>query len=107
MGGKCTFRIEKGYPALFNDAKVTARTRAHAIEYLGQENVEEIPVRMTAEDFAWYTQEIPGCFYRLGTGNVEKGITSPIHTDTFDIDETALEVSVGLMSWLAIKELES
>lgn len=107
MGGKCTFRIEKGYPALFNDAKVTARTKAHAIEYLGQENVEEIPVRMTAEDFAWYTQEIPGCFYRLGTGNVEKGITSPIHTDTFDIDETALEVSVGLMSWLAIKELES
>ncbi|MBK8921392.1 MAG: amidohydrolase, partial [Saprospirales bacterium] len=63
------------------------------------------PVRMTAEDFAFYSQEIPACFYRLGTGNPARGLTAPVHTDTFDIDETALETGMGLMAWLAVREL--
>ena len=61
---------------------------------------------MTAEDFAYFSQEMPACFYRLGTGNPAKGITSPIHTNTFDIDEEALKVGAGLMAWMALKELE-
>lgn len=105
LGGTCDFRIEKGYPSLYNDPLLAERVKNHAIEYLGPQNVEEMPARMTAEDFAWYTKEIPGCFYRLGTGNKEKGITSPLHTNTFDIDEKALETGVGLMAWLAIREL--
>ena len=62
---------------------------------------------MTAEDFSYYSQKMPACFYRLGTGNAEKGINSPVHTTTFDIDESSLELSSGLMAWLAVKELES
>lgn len=105
MGGACDFHIDKGYPTLINNEELTARTKAWAIEFLGEENVVELNRRMTAEDFAYFSQAMPGCFYRLGTGNPERGITSSIHTDTFDIDEAALETGVGLMSWLAIKEL--
>ncbi|MCC7504084.1 MAG: amidohydrolase [Saprospiraceae bacterium] len=105
MGGACEFHILRGYPVLFNHEALTARTKRLAIEYLGKDKVVDLPLRMTAEDFAYYSQEMPACFYRLGTGNPEKGITSPIHTDTFDIDETALETGMGLMAWLAVQEL--
>ncbi len=105
MGGKCDFRIEIGYPFLVNDEMTTSRARVFAEEYLGKENVEELPLRMTAEDFAFYSQQIPSCFYRLGTGNKSKGITSGVHTSTFDIDEQALETGAGLMAWLAVNEL--
>lgn len=107
MGGTCDFNIIKGYPCLFNDELLTAKVKGFAIEYLGKENVVDLPIRMTAEDFSYYSQEMPATFYRLGTGNVVKGITSPVHTDTFNIDEMALEVGAGLMAWLAVKELES
>ena len=60
---------------------------------------------MTAEDFAFFSQQIPSCFYRLGTGNKSKGITSPVHTSTFDIDESALETGVGLMTWLTLTQI--
>ena len=105
FNGRCDFRIEIGYPFLVNDANVTAKARAAAEEYLGKENVEELPMRMTAEDFAFYSQQLPACFYRLGTGNKSKGITSGVHTATFDIDEQALEIGSGLMAWIALKEL--
>lgn len=107
MGGVCDFRIETGYPFLVNDEKITSSARKAAEEYLGKENVEELPLRMTAEDFAFYSQQVPACFYRLGTGNKAKGITSGVHTVTFDIDEKALETGVGLMAWLAVNELGS
>ncbi len=94
--------IMDGYPFLTNDSVVTALCKEAAIEYLGKENVEELPLRMTAEDFAYITQQVPSCFYRLGTGNKSKGITSGVHTATFDIDEKALEISTGLMAWMVI-----
>ena len=105
LNGSCEFRVELGYPFLVNDANLTTKARRAAEEYLGQENVEELPMRMTAEDFAFYSQLIPACFYRLGTGNKSKGITSGVHTPTFDIDERALEIGSGLMAWLAVCEL--
>lgn len=107
MQGSCEFRIERGYPFLVNDEAVTGRARAAAEEYLGKENVEELPLRMTAEDFAFFSQEVPACFYRLGTGNKAKNITSGVHTATFDIDESALKTGMGLMSWMTLKELSA
>lgn len=107
MGGACKFKILKGYPFLVNDEKLTAKAKQFAIEYLGKENVVDLPIRMTAEDFSYFSQKMPACFYRLGTGNPAKGITSPVHTNTFDIDETSLELSSGLMAWMAVKELGS
>lgn len=106
MGGSCDFEIMKGYPFLKNDETLTLRARQSAVEYLGAENVIDLPIRMTAEDFAFYSQEMPACFYRLGTGNATKGITSPIHTNTFDVDENSLIPGMGLMSWLAVNELD-
>lgn len=103
MGGSCEARVEVGYPFVYNDPELTARTKALAIEYLGEENVVDLPLRMTGEDFAFFSQVMPGTFYRLGTGNPAKGITSPIHTATFDIDPDALKVGVGMLVWLACK----
>ncbi|NRA48792.1 MAG: amidohydrolase [Phaeodactylibacter sp.] len=105
MGGACEFEIVVGYPVLHNHEQLTHKVRARAEAYLGKENVVDLPIRMTAEDFAYYSQEMPACFYRLGTGNPAKGITSPIHTNTFDVDEDCLEFSTGLMAWLALQEL--
>jgi len=107
MGGKCELEVRKGYPYLVNNEELTLRAKKNAQEFLGPDKVVDLPIRMTAEDFAYYSQEIPACFYRLGTGNTARGITSNVHTDTFDIDESALELSIGLMAWLAIKELEN
>lgn len=106
-GAACEFHIIKGYPVLFNHEELTRRTKAWAIEFLGKDKVVDLPLRMTAEDFAYYSQVMPACFYRLGTGNPERGITSPIHTDTFDIDEAALETGMGMMAWLALQELKA
>ena len=105
MGGKAEIEIRKGYPALYNNPQLTARARAHAENYLGKENVLDLDIWMAAEDFAYYTQVAEGCFYRLGTRNEVRGITSSVHTSTFDIDEDALKVGVGLMTYLAIQEL--
>lgn len=99
---KADIKIMDGYPFLTNDVEVTKHCKQAAIEYLGKDNVEDLPLRMTAEDFAYITQEVPSCFYRLGTGNKSKGITSGVHTATFDIDEKALEISSGLMAWMVL-----
>lgn len=105
-GGTCDFNIAAGYPLLTNDAQTTRRAKESAIDYLGTENVEDLDLRMTGEDFSYYTQHIPACFYRLGTANKSKGITSGVHTSTFDIDERALETGMGLMAWIALNELK-
>ncbi len=106
MGAACEVNISHGYPTLHNAPALTERLRNAAAEYLGQQQVEEIDLTLGSEDFAYYSQEIPATFYRLGTRNENKGITSYVHTPTFDIDEDALAIGPGLMAWLAIKELE-
>ncbi|WP_026956004.1 M20 metallopeptidase family protein [Algoriphagus vanfongensis] len=106
MGGEVDFEIRKGYPFLENDPELTARATTAAKAYLGEENVVDLDIWMAAEDFAYYSQEIDGCFYRLGTRNEAKGIVSGVHTPTFDIEEDALEIGAGLMAWLAVAELE-
>jgi amidohydrolase len=105
MGGSCEFRIMKGYPYLINEEKLTAATRASAEEYLGKENVVDLDIWMAAEDFAYYSQVTDACFYRLGTGNAEKGTTYSVHHPNFDVDEDALKISTGLMAYIALKQL--
>ncbi len=105
MGGKCEVDISKGYPYLENNPELTRRIRASAEEYVGKENVFDLDISLGAEDFAYYSQIVPASFYRLGTRNDSKGISSYVHTPTFDIDEDALSVGPGLMAWMAIKEL--
>lgn len=106
MGGKCEVNISKGYPYLENDPETTARARKLAEAYVGKENVVDLDLWMGAEDFSYYTHEVPACFYRLGTRNEKRGITSYVHTPTFDIDENALEIGAGMMAWIAINSLK-
>src|SRR3546814_6727375 len=68
-------------------------------------NVLDLDIWMAAEDFAFYSQAAPACFYRLGIRNERRGIVSTVHTPTFDIDERALETGPGLMAYLALKEM--
>ena len=98
------FEILKGYPFLENDIQLTNKAIKLAKKYLGEENVILLPIRMTAEDFSYYTKEVPSCFYRLGTANKEKGIIHGLHTSSFDIDEKSLEIGMGLMAFLATSE---
>jgi len=105
MGGRCDFEIRKGYPFLINEEKLTARVRGFAEDFLGKENVLDLDIWMAAEDFAYYSQVADACFYRLGTRNEERGIISSVHTPTFDVDESALNLSTGLMAYLAVKQL--
>lgn len=107
MGGKCDFDIQVGYPYLNNHPELTDRTRKQAEDYLGKEQVRDLELWMAAEDFAFYSQKIDACFYRLGTGNEAKKTTYSVHTPHFDIDEDALEIGMGLMAWLAVQELNS
>lgn len=107
FGATADLEIRRGYPFLMNDINLTRKTKSSAIAYMGEENVVNLDMWMAAEDFAYYSQAMPGCFYRLGTRNEERGIVSGVHTPTFDIDEDALETGCGLMAWLALTELES
>jgi amidohydrolase len=105
MGGRCEVDISRGYPYLENNPDVTRRIRKAAEAYVGKENVVDIDITLGAEDFAYYSQVIPASFYRLGTRNEAKGITSYVHTPTFNIDEDALAIGPGLMAWMAVQEL--
>lgn len=105
MGGRCEVDISRGYPYLENNPALTRRLREAAEAYVGPGNVVDLDITLGAEDFAYYSQVIPASFYRLGTRNEAKGLTSYVHTPTFDIDEDALKIGPGLMAWMAVREL--
>jgi len=100
MGGEIDLHIDIGYPAVINNEQLNEIARNAAARFAGKENVEETELRMGAEDFGFYAEQIPACFYRVGVMNKEKGITSGVHTPTFNIDENAIEAGMGMMAWL-------
>ena len=105
FGCKAEVVIEQGYPSLRNEVKLTEKCAALAKDYLGDSKVKDLPQLMTAEDFAWYSQKVPACFYRLGTANPAKGIDSKQHTATFDIDEESMKIGMEIMSYLTLNLL--
>ena len=100
LGAEASIHIDVGYPFVLNDEALGNAARQKAEEYMGAGNVEETELRMGAEDFAYYSHQVPACFFRLGAGNKAKGITSGVHTPTFNIDENAIEIGMGMMAWL-------
>lgn len=102
MGAEIDLHIDIGYPTVDNDPVFTSSAWVLANEFMGQKNVEETELRMGAEDFGYYTQVIPGCFFRLGVRNESKGIIHQVHTPKFDIDESAIEIGAGMMAYLGI-----
>ncbi len=103
LGATAIIKIDVGYPFVKNDIKLSASARSLAEEFAGKENVSETELRMGAEDFAYYSQQVPACFFRLGAGNIAEGITIGVHTPTFNVDENAIEEGMGMMAWLAMK----
>ncbi|MEY4003155.1 MAG: hypothetical protein RIT07_1197 [Bacteroidota bacterium] len=106
MGGTIDIEIRRGYPFLHNHEALTHRCQNAACDYLGTDYVDNLDIWMAAEDFAYYSQEVPSCFYRLGVRNEEKGIINSVHHPAFDADEDALEDGAGLLAWLALQELK-
>jgi amidohydrolase len=106
-GAQAEVMINNGYPVLMNNQLLCGLAMDAAIEYVGRDNVVEMEQRMTTEDFAHYSQHIPACFYRLGTGSIKKGISAGLHSPHFDIDEGCLETGSGLMAWIALNQLKS
>ncbi|MFN5479312.1 MAG: M20 family metallopeptidase [Chitinophagaceae bacterium] len=102
-GAEATLEISVGYPAVINDQQLVDGARILACELIGSEKTVEAELSMGAEDFGYYTQAIPGCFFRLGTGNVSRGITSGVHTPTFDVDEEAMKTGIAMMAYLGMK----
>ncbi len=102
MGAELDLHIDVGYPTVDNDPTFTEDAWKLADEFMGKEQVTETEMRMGAEDFGYYTQVIPGCFYRLGVRNEAKGIIHQVHTPKFDIDESAIEIGVGMMAYLGV-----
>ena len=102
-GGSCDFDIKVGYPFLVNNEQVTKTAIIAAEKYLGEENVINLDLRMTSEDFAYISQSSPSCFYRIGTGDGEN--SKRLHTSTFDIDEKTFAISSGLMAYIALEQI--
>ncbi len=102
MSASAEVSIDVGYPFVYNDPELSARARRNAEMLAGKENVSESELRMGAEDFAYYSHKIPACFFRLGAGNAAMGITSNVHTPTFNVDEAAIAQGSAMMAWLAV-----
>ncbi len=100
MGAQGEIIIDVGYPTVDNDDHLTLNAQELAGNYLGNKNVTKTELRMGAEDFGFYSQIIPGCFFRLGIRNESRGIIHNVHTSRFDIDEAAIETGIGVMAWL-------
>jgi len=105
MGATAELEIRKGYPCLINHDSLTQWSKEKAVELLGAEYVHDLDMRMTAEDFAYFAQALPACFYRLGISNKAKGLGAPLHTSRFDVDEDSLLTGSALMAHLATEAL--
>jgi amidohydrolase len=105
MGGQCELKIVEGYPVLKNDPGITRKSRSIAREFLGDEMVHDLDIRMTAEDFAFFADRYPAVLYRLGARESETQAPLELHTPTFNISEDTLETGMGLMAYLAIAHL--
>jgi amidohydrolase len=105
MGGSAEVEIRKGYPALVNDPETTRRAKDFAIGYLGTDHVFELEPRMTAEDFSYFAQKYPATMFRLGTSYPGKP-GSPLHSSDFQADESSIQLSMGLLAFMAVGFME-
>ncbi len=107
FGGRAEVEIPVGYPSLINNETLTQQASNWAKSFLGEENVRELNQRMAAEDFSYYTHQVPGCFFRIGTNKNDEEFTVPVHNAHFNIDEEALKTGVGMMAWMAVSSLKN
>jgi hippurate hydrolase len=106
FGATAEIDIPKGYPSLYNNPELTASAEGWAKEYLGDDHVKQLNLRMTADDFAFYSHEVPGCFFRIGTNRDDKEFTASVHNPHFDIEESAMVTAIGTMGWIVSNALK-
>ncbi|MCX6259159.1 MAG: M20 family metallopeptidase [Bacteroidia bacterium] len=106
MGGTAEIEIRKGYPSLANNEELTERCRDYAVKFLGKENVSDLDIRMTSDDFAYFANEVPGCYYRLGINTPGNENIPALHNSNFIADENSLKTGMGLMAFITINELD-
>lgn len=103
LGGEAVIDIKVGYPCLVNNERLTDNARKTLEKYFDKENVFDLPMRMTAEDFAYFAQQMPACFIRLGTAASDGRFTNSVHHPEFDIDEKALITGIELLTRLVLE----
>lgn len=97
----------KGYPSVYNNPDFTEFSKSCALEYLGIEVVKDLDIRMTAEDFSYFSQVAPACMYRIGTGFPDPEKTFPLHSAHFDINPQSYSDAVGLLTYISLRYLNS
>jgi amidohydrolase len=97
--------IKKGYPVLVNDEAAVQKAVTFSEQFLGKSRVIPLDLRMTAEDFAYYSHHYPALFYRLGVTAPETKEPFPLHSPRFNIHEPVLTTGTGHMAWLTLSFL--
>ena len=105
FGAAADINIPQGYPSLYNNPELTAAAEGWAKEYLGDAQVKTLDLRMTADDFAFYSHKAPGCYFRIGTSKGGQEFTASVHNPHFDIDESAMVTAIGTMGWIVLNAL--
>ena len=103
-GCTCETVLPDGYPCVVNDEAVNRKVRAKVVDYLGEAHVLEFPKRMTADDFGFFSQLYPCCYYRFGVAGIGQK-PGALHSDTFLIDESSLMTAVGAFAYIAVSSL--
>ena len=106
MGADCDLFIDYGYPPVINDDACTQQVHDNAVAFLGADNVEWLDLRMTAEDFAFYQQKIPSCYFRVGI-HIPGTSFSNLHRPNLIVDERSLELANGLVAYNALMALNN
>lgn len=96
-------KIAIGYPCLVNDIALTTQIEKYTKELLGEACIQTLEKRMTSEDFAFFSQKIPVCYYRIGTASANGGNAHNVHTSDFDIEKSAMKIALKSMSYAAIQ----
>lgn len=106
MGAECDLFIDYGYPYVVNDDECTQQVHDNACDYLGEDKVEWLDLRMTAEDFAFFAQKIPACYYRIGIHEPNTPFSN-LHRPNLIVDERSIELANGLIAYNAIMALQN
>ena len=107
FGAAYEFTREKSYDSLVNDNEMVEFVRETASTIIGPDSVKQLEQpRLIVEDFSYYLQRVPGAFSFLGCGNISKGITEPLHSSRFDLDEDALQIGVAIQTAIAVNYLK-
>lgn len=107
MGAEAEVEFTLGYPGIVNDPEISRIVEEAATETLGEDAVIENELSMGGEDFSYFSLERPGCFFRAGTKNEERGIVWGHHHPKFDLEEEGFVAGMTTMAASVVKYLNS